>query len=372
MKKLFYIANIRMPSERAHGIQVAHMCAAFAREGFSVTLLVPDRATIADDPYAYYRVARTFAIEKISVPDTVRFGLLGFLLEAIIFAYRAVRHVRKEQQTLVYTREELPMLFLPANIPTFYEAHQMRRSFFFRRLIQRAQGVIAISQGLADAFVARVGISRERMLVAHDGYDAVQFSTHISQSEARTRLRLPHNGRIAMYIGGFEPWKGAHILCQAVPTLVLHNITVALIGGREEEIAVFKKRYPAALFLGPRPYRDLPLLQQSADVLVIPNSTRARISREFTSPLKLFAHMASGVPIVASDVPSLREVVSEKEVFLYAPDDSASLARTALAVFANGTEAAARARRALERARDFTWEKRAARVARFFSTRISR
>ena len=44
------------------------------------------------------------------------------------------------------------------------------------------------------------------------------------------------------------------------------------------------------------------------------------------SPLKLFEYLASGKPIVSSDLPSIREIVSDDDVFFAVPGDSASLA----------------------------------------------
>ena len=55
MKKIIYIANIRIPTERAHGIQIINMCEAFAHEGIEVELLVPWRFNdIYEDTFLYY------------------------------------------------------------------------------------------------------------------------------------------------------------------------------------------------------------------------------------------------------------------------------------------------------------------------------
>ncbi|MCH7728287.1 MAG: glycosyltransferase, partial [Planctomycetes bacterium] len=60
---------------------------------------------------------------------------------------------------------------------------------------------------------------------------------------------------------------------------------------------------------------------------VLPNSARADISAKFTSPLKLFEYLASSRPVVATDVPAVREIVGDADcVHLVEPDNPRALA----------------------------------------------
>ena len=53
--KLYYIANARIPTEKAHGVQIMKMCEAFVDAGHEVKLIVPKRKNpIQEDPFAYY------------------------------------------------------------------------------------------------------------------------------------------------------------------------------------------------------------------------------------------------------------------------------------------------------------------------------
>ena len=78
MKKIIYVANIRLPTEKAHGVQIMKMCEALARAGAIVELVVPNRHThIGGDPFTYYEVEENFIITKLWVIATkYRVGIL--------------------------------------------------------------------------------------------------------------------------------------------------------------------------------------------------------------------------------------------------------------------------------------------------------
>ena len=70
MPKLHYISLMRLPTEKAHGLQIMQNCEAFAAAGNDVTLWVSRRWNTAEmrqisDPYAYYGVERNFKIRRV-------------------------------------------------------------------------------------------------------------------------------------------------------------------------------------------------------------------------------------------------------------------------------------------------------------------
>jgi len=119
----------------------------------------------------------------------------------------------------------------------------------------------------------------------------------------------------------------------------------------------------------------VPRYLKAADVVVLPNSRNSRqkrfsiYSRYDTSPIKLFEYLASGAPIVASDLPSIREIVSEEEVFFVKPDDPQELAQGIERLLTDQEFARTLSSRALERSKEYTWEKRAKKIVEFINRR---
>jgi glycosyltransferase involved in cell wall biosynthesis len=103
----------------------------------------------------------------------------------------------------------------------------------------------------------------------------------------------------------------------------------------------------------------------AADVLVLPNSAHDDVSLKYTSPLKLFAYMAARRPIVASDLPSLREVLNENNSVLIKPDSATDLADGIKTVVSDSSLASRISHQALEDVRKYSWKDRAETIISF-------
>ena len=74
--KVVYIANMRLPTEKAHGYQIFQMCQAFVKQGCSLELIVPYRKNEKElseiqDVFTYYNIKENFFIKKVFAIDTI-------------------------------------------------------------------------------------------------------------------------------------------------------------------------------------------------------------------------------------------------------------------------------------------------------------
>lgn len=364
--KIIYIANIRLPTEKAHGIQIMKMCEAFAENGATVSLIVPARKNNIDgDAFSYYNVRNNFLLKYITVFDAIAFfrGLrLGFYVQAISFLW-ALRRERISDDSIIITRNpEIAWRYGQQGYQVFYDAHNFpsRGGWLLKRLLKNISGVIANSRGTADAFHNAVF---KNILVAPNAVDLAQFDG--AEARGRSALGLPL-GRIAMYAGHLYEWKGVGVVIESARRSVDKELTFIFVGGTHKDIAIYRKRTHTLrniLFLGHHSRNDIPALIKSADVLLLPNIPSTQESISYTSPIKMFEYMASGVPIVASDLSSIKEVLNDKNAFLVKAGDPSELLLGIEAAL--NDEGLARAARAKEDVKEYTWEKRAKKVIEF-------
>lgn len=368
---ILYLANIRMPTEKAHGVQIAKACEAFAAAGADVELVVPRRYTpIVEDPFAYYGITTSFPIRFLRTPDVVRsFGRLGFLLQILFFGIAAARYARTKTYDVVYGRDE-HVLFLALLLGTkraVWESHDGAWNFSARYVARRAERIVVVTHA-QKKFYSERGIAAGKILAMSNGVDVNAFVHTENRESARRRLGIPADTFLALYAGAFGGWKGTDTLFEA-SNLLPPDVRVAVIGGYPEQVLPLKEKYPNVIFAGERPYRELPANLAAGDVLILPNTGRDPVSVSFTSPLKLLAYMAAGKPIVASDLPSVRELVGDTAALLVEPDNPHALAAGIEQVAGDKELADRLAQHALKRVRGFDWKTRAERLLAFIAPR---
>lgn len=365
-----------MPTEKAHGIQIAKMCEAFGRRA-SVALLFPNRSNpIQGSLFDYYHVKERFRIKKLRCLDCISkapwLGPLAYAIEVFSFGWSLAFYLRKTtQEKILYTRDIYTLLFLSKKGMIVYEAHSLpnKPNWLYRVLLGRVHCVVAITDRLKKDFVA-IGVEEKRILVAPDAVDIDLFTPHISKKSARGGIGLPTEKKIVMYTGHLYPWKGVYTLLAAAKRLPEHFFV--FVGGTDHDRAAFEKKAEEegvgnVRIIAHQKHDQVPQYLTAADVLVLPNSAKSRIGAHYTSPMKLFEYMASGTPIVASDVSSLREILSEDTAVFFSPDDSESLARAIEETLTQERGSSARATGARQDAQIHTWARRGQRILDWLS-----
>jgi glycosyltransferase involved in cell wall biosynthesis len=182
-------------------------------------------------------------------------------------------------------------------------------------------------------------------------------------------LDLPPDRPLIVYTGHLFRWKGVYTLAEAAQ--YLPEAYFVFVGGMEKDVMEFRAfvremGLSNVRVVGYVPPAQVPLYLAAADALALPNSAEEDISRLYTSPLKLFEYMASGRPIVASDLPSLREVLTDRvNACLVPPDDPTALVRGIQEALGNPLLARQLADRARQDVAAYTWEQRAEKVMAF-------
>lgn len=385
MTKLLYIANVRLPTERAHGVQIMKMCEAFAREGtFVVELVLPRRRNhIPDDPFAYYGIPKLFTVRTRYASDVsmITLGTLGFWINQFSFSLVVALAMLfgKRGETVIFSRDEITGFLLSLlGYYVFYDMHGFpeNKRMFWKIAMRRMTGIIGTNQWKLDQTKRQFGISEEKLLLARNGFDPQLFTVTENKEQLRKELALPLEKPIVLYSGHLYDWKGVFTLADTARMVPEANFI--FIGGTAHEVVAFKERYadcPNIIVGGLQPLACVPRYLKAADVLVLPSSRKSSVARlavfsEYdTSPIKLFEYMASGVPIVASDVPSSREIVDEESAVMAEPDQPESFALAVRKVLADPARAASIAKNAQTKAQEYTWEKRAGRIIGFIQQR---
>lgn len=370
-----YVTQTRFPTEKAHGHQIAQVCAALATLGHDVTLVAPDVPTsVTADPHAYYAVPQSFAVEHLYQFNALHSpfvpGFLAFMVGMCSYRRSLREFVTCHKSDLFYVRSAAvlpPLLF--SGTPVILELHTLpkwgRRRFV--RMCNSCRLVVCLTTPMRDELL-RWGVRADKVVIEGDGVSLERFS------HAAPAARPATERRILGYVGSLVTHdsleKGVAQIVDAAALLKKrgHAVFTWVIGGPATWQATYKARAAAAglteediRFDPPVPAAQVAGVLAAMDVCAYPApaSDHPFFMRD-TSPLKLLEYFAAKKPVVCADIPPIHDLCDERGVWFCKPGDGASMADAVERVMQEDTSA--RTERAARIAVERSWKKRMQRI----------
>jgi glycosyltransferase involved in cell wall biosynthesis len=326
--------------------------------------MVPRRHTsIREDIFDYYHIEPTFSVFRLWTIDLWPARRIGFVLQGIVFGVCAAIMLMRRPHARIIGRDAWLLVF-PALLgrKVVWEVHAPRASIWMRFVARRAQ-IVTITHTLQKWLVEQ-GVDPKRITVLHDGVDADAFVHLPTTHDARRELGFSSQEKITVYTGHLYEWKGIDVVIAAAR--VLPQVRFLIVGGTSRDIERVRQKtttIPNITVVGHVPHAQVLRYVRAGNVALLP-TIDAHTGTEHTSPLKLFEYMAAEIPIVASALPAITEVVDDTLATLVTPGNPGALAEGIIQILAKPGAAQARAKRAREVVYErYTWHNRAKAIA---------
>ncbi len=327
-----YWSDSIIPSTSANSIQVMKMCEAFTNLGHITTLHAkkPNKSQIAPNTNLteLYGVSSDFKVLCHSSHRSIKH---------IDYDFTVSLNVLKAKPDLIYTRSLRGALSAHwCNIQFILELHFLpttKKSNWILKKVSKSNSIkkiVVISQKLKDMLLETHPYISEFMIeVHHDAIDIERFAdSNLDSVETKVKLNLNPSRKIVMYVGHLYEGRGIDLIEQLAQTLP--EIDFIIIGGTEKDVLYRKSKSlqmgtSNLVYYGFIPNSKLHYYYAIADLLIMPYQQQVSVSgggdtSQWMSPMKTFEYMASGKPLISSDIPVLREVLDDEVAILVEAD----------------------------------------------------
>jgi glycosyltransferase involved in cell wall biosynthesis len=327
--RIAYLCHSPIPSNAASSIQVMKMCQALARD-HDLTLFCPAATSQVRTAkvYEFYGVEPTFKIRRLP--------RRGSLADRTVDGARLLRwQIALRRFDLVYARCNAwqPYRVHKVKRPLIVEAHLLRRGARIEKVLRSPwlRGLVVVSNSLRDDYARTYNLD-VGVLTAHNGADPTTRGCPAA---------LPGSNAVRCgYVGNLHEGKGVEIIIPLARRC--SQVDFHVFGGTADQVAAWQEtigrpQIPNLWFHGSLPPADTDAARLACDVLLAPYHEAGQ--EVWRSPLKIFEYMAAGKAIIASDLPTLREVLRDREnAVLVPPSDLEAWAQAVRDLAADANE----------------------------------
>ncbi len=286
------------------------------------------------------RVSNVPGIKKIKIGPSLQKIPLDFLLMCRTFI-----QLCKNKYDVVHSHEEAGFwcLFLSKwfRTPHLYDMHsclpQQLKNFQFtdskiligifesfeRRVLKYAAAVITICPDLQQ-YVERLSPQTKSILIENVVEYNMVFG-EVDHSETLYETHTLEGKTVFLYTGTFEAYQGLDLLLESAKEVVnkVRNPRFLMVGGHPDQVHAFEEEVNKAdlsryfILTGQVSPQEVPSYIKCADVLLSPRTGGTN------TPLKIYAYLKSGVPIVATDLWTHTQVLNKEVSILTEPTPEA-------------------------------------------------
>lgn len=360
MKHILYISSSRLSQSEANSIQVLNMMIAFTDlDGYAVDLLYHKPLSGNNEQIDTTILDARVNFRKFGVPYVFKSSIINSILVFPLFNF-----LRRYE--IIYSRNVWSAFILCIfKRKVIYESHVIFRKrtvlYFIERFVLRSKNLercVFISNALKQRVMSSYGIKDDpRYIVAHDSACLVNEFVASDSSEIRYDFG---------YFGSGSHGKGVYFVLEIAKHFPDKKFLIC--GPLQSDIVKLNKKCEELEL------NNVDLKERTSQVMARRHMTECAVLLlpnlkhqvnavgsygSVTSPLKLFEYMASNRPILSSRIPSVLEVLNDKNAFLANAEDVEDWVSQIKKIFANHRESEKTANQALVDVTDYTWEKRA-------------
>jgi len=314
-----------------------------------------------------YKLILGFRIGRIDIRPFVFFYLMYYNPEVVVTTEFNLQTVF----ALIYAKLFHRKIIIQSNATSFTGATFPRRRRFREWLVHRCDGFIANSTE-TKKYLCELGADPDKIFVSIQTIDVHKWmnSAHeCRESGNNLKNELGLNGKVILYVGRLESYKGVHFLIEAFCSVaeILNDVSILIVGGGSEEAKLKEECRKKGIiervkFVGYKQPDELPKYYTMTDILVFP-------TLRDTFGLVVIESLASGLPVICSQFAgSAEDLIKEgSNGFIIDPHDTKKMADLLSEVLTDNDLLRRIKLGALESIKDFTIEKSAENFLRAIS-----
>lgn len=204
----------------------------------------------------------------------------------------------------------------PTPIIPFLRTTYNHPKYFIARLLEKitkhcVKQYLANSSAVKDFYVKKIGVQPEKITVIPNGIDTEYFDSILPDPNLRASLGVVPHDFVIICVANFHVNKGHQYLLEAFESLFpkFHHMKLLLVGdgserkNLERQINAYQSKH-SILFLGHR--TEVPQLLKISDCFVLPTLFEGMSNA-------LIEAMAAGLPVITTNIPENRELISHEE-----------------------------------------------------------